>query len=182
MKSKKIIFLSLALVALSVLFTGCDNDERSGYLNFNTYDSSLAPRTDRDGRFSLFFDLDIRDVRGYSSYDYLSAIQMFDSYLSFETYDNYRDRVYTTLWLSADGVGEVKLDINMDVPGKIYIDTRDHNYARFMRDVFREMEHYGKVRLYIDGAMTRYNGGPFQYQDFDIESESRLRLLFNNRY
>lgn len=182
MNLKKLLFISLALVGLSVLFTGCDDDERSGYLYFGTTSEEPAPRTDRDGRFSMMFNLDIRNVSGYSSYDHLSSIQMYDSHLSFETYGDYRDKGIVTLWLSTDNIRAYAFDLYFNGKGKAYLDTRDRNFSLFMEEVFYEMARYGRVRFYIDGLATWGNNAPIQFMDFDIESESRLRLLFNNGY
>lgn len=179
MKLKKWILISIALLTFSALFTSCDDDDRDGHLYFGTSYDGLAPRTDRDGRFSLAFNLDVRDVRGYSSYDYLSSIQLFDSYLSFAAYGDYRDRGYLTLWLSTENIRTYAIDIYFNGQETVYVDTRDNNYARFMDELFYEMSRNGRVRLFIDGLATRGNGMPIQFMDFDIDSESRLRLLFN---
>lgn len=182
MKVRKLILISLALLTLSVLFSSCENEDRSGRLNFNTYNDELAPRTDKYGRFSLIFDLDINDVRGYSSYDYLSSIHMYDSFLSFETYGDYRDKGYLTLWLSTNYIKPYEFGFHFDGKGKVFIDTRDRVYERFMEELFREMADYGRVRLFIDVEAIKkegYRDIPFQFMDFDIESDSRLRLLFN---
>lgn len=171
--------LALTAIVLIATFTACDSDDytKRGELFFTTKDYNKVPTTDyRDGYFEIAYPLDVRNIAGLSSYDYIRYVDVYDSYLSFLPLRNFRAGDYITFGLSTSRIGEYKFVIEPIDNKEAFIDIRNGNYARFMQNLLLELVDRGETVLYIRGYMRDANERGITDFEFDIESLSDLDI------
>lgn len=175
--------LALVAVVLIASFTACDTDDHTkrSELFFTTKGSNRVPTTNRNGYFEIAYPLNVRDIRGLSSYDYIKYVDVYDSYLSFLPLLGFRKGDYIEFGLSTTRIGEYSFIIDRNSNEEAYIDVRNTEYTRFMRNLLMELIEEGQTVLYIRGNMrNRDNIGIADFQ-FDIESLSDLDITVRDQ-